>query len=88
MLLDGGAVAVDGALDLADALAGSTDVHGCYARYWVSYAAGRWATEEEQPLVVRLGEASLGGDLPIVDLVVQVVTSRPFRTRSTQELDP
>ncbi len=86
--LDGASIPVDGALALADALADSAGVHGCYARYWVSYAAGRWATEEEQPLVVRLGEASLDDELSIVELVVQVVKSRPFRTRSTQELDP
>jgi hypothetical protein len=86
--LDGAAVPVNGALELADALASSAGVHGCYARYWVSYAAGRWATEEEQPLVARLGAASLDEDLSIVELVVQIVKSRPFRTRSTQELDP
>lgn len=86
--LDGGSVAVDGALALADALARSPEVHGCYARYWVSYAAGRWATDEEAPLVARLGTASLDEDLAIVELVVNVVTSRPFRTRSIEELEP
>lgn len=86
--LDGAAIPVNGALELAEALAGSAGVHGCYARYWVSYAAGRWATEEEQPLVARLGASSLDDELSIVELVVQVVKSRPFRTRSTQELDP
>jgi hypothetical protein len=86
--LDDGVIAVDGAVALADALAASPEVHACYARYWVSYAAGRWTTDEEAPLVARLGSTSLDEQLSIIDLVVEVVVSRPFRARSTTELEP
>lgn len=88
LTLDGEAIAIDGALAMADALADSDEVHACYARYWVSYAAGRWATDEELPLVERLGVASHDDQLAVVDMIAALVGSRPFRTRSLEELDP
>jgi hypothetical protein len=79
-------VSVKDALDLADALANTQAVHECYARHWVEFLSGRPAATEDEALVTRLGKLSQGGQLPIVDLVVEVVTGVGFVTRHPEEL--
>lgn len=80
------AVAVDGALELADALAASVDVHGCYAKHWIEMLNGRAATTADAPIQERLGAASQRGELSIRALITALVTSPAFLTRSTEEL--
>jgi hypothetical protein len=78
--LDDGPVRVSGALELAQSMADSEAVHACYAKHWVEFAFGRAEAREDEPLVSRLGALSRGGS-PIRDLILEVVLSRPFRTR-------
>ncbi|WP_226993986.1 DUF1592 domain-containing protein [Myxococcus hansupus] len=82
----GQTVQVRDALDLADALAAQEVVHTCYAQHWVEYLHGRPFAHEDMPLVERLGKLSQAGNLSIVDLVVEVVTSEGFVNRHPEEL--
>lgn len=84
--INGETVPVRDALDLADALAANEGVHACYAQHWVEYLHGRPFAHEDGPLVERLGKLSKAGNLPIVDLVVEVVTSEGFVNRHPEEL--
>lgn len=84
--LDGEEHSVTNALELIDVLADSPSVHACYLRHWVEFAAGRPALPEDDPLVTRLGTLSADDDASVKDLLVALVTSQPFLTRSTEEL--
>ncbi|MBC8069298.1 MAG: DUF1592 domain-containing protein [Deltaproteobacteria bacterium] len=86
VVLDGNDVAVDDALDLSEALAASPSVHECYLKHWVEYAHGRPLAPEDLPFTQRLGVDSQEGALPVKELLVELVTSRAFRNRATQEL--
>jgi len=84
--IDGVNVPVQNAVELAERLAESADVHDCYVKHWVEFAYGRPSAEEDEPLVTRLGEASLAEGLSMRDLFVALATSRAFLNRSTEEL--
>jgi len=86
VLLDGDRFAADNAFELIDALARSRSVHECYARQWVEFVNGRPSVESDQAFIERLGEASLAG-LSLKDILLDIVTSPSFRTRSVQELE-
>ena len=83
--LGDGAVPVDDAIDLAEALAEDEQVHRCYARHWMEFAMARPHDDEDDPLVDRLAQGSLD-DLSVKDLLVELTTSRPFLTRAIEEL--
>jgi len=85
VLLGGELVPVSDATDLVEALAGSAEVHGCYLGHWIEYALGRPSASEDKPLVERLSLDSLDG-VAVQDLLVALVTSRPFLSRATEEL--
>jgi hypothetical protein len=80
------AVPVMNALELADALAESADVHGCYVKHWIEALHGRAVTELDRPFYAMLGAASQRGELSVRDLIVQLVTSPAFLMRSDEEL--
>jgi hypothetical protein len=84
--IDGKEIAVNDALDLADAIAASADAHACYAQHWLEYAYGRPSTDVDAPIITRLGKGSTAGQLPIKDLVVALVKTESFLTRSIEEL--
>jgi hypothetical protein len=86
VVLDGEPVPVANALALADALAASPSVHECYLQHWIEYANGRPAVEEDDPLIERLGEMSLGEQASVQGLLVELVTSKPFLSRAVEEL--
>jgi hypothetical protein len=80
--IDGAPTPVDDALQLADALAASPGVHECYARHWLEFGYGRPSAAEDDGLVARLGAASAGGSLSIKQLIVALVETEAFLTRS------
>jgi hypothetical protein len=82
----GAPVDVANALELADALAASVDVHSCYTKHWIEQLNGRAVTSADDALRERLGEASARGEITIRELIAALVTSPAFLTRSTQEL--
>ncbi|MDH5675462.1 MAG: DUF1592 domain-containing protein [Myxococcales bacterium] len=83
--IDGMPTAVDDALGLIDALAGSEGAHQCYSKHWMEFLLGRHVTVADRPLRARLGAQSQEG-LSVKQLLRETVTSRPFLHRSTEEL--
>jgi len=83
--LQGGVVPVDGATDLAEALAEDEGVHTCYAKHWLEFAMARPYTEADEALAKRLGTGSLE-DMSVKEMLVELAVSRPFLTRSAQEM--
>lgn len=79
-------VNVANALELADALAASVDVHSCYTKHWIEQLNGRAATSADDAVRERLAGASVRGEVSIRELIAALVTSPPFLTRSTEEL--
>lgn len=80
-MIGGDMVPVQDALELTEQMANLPTVHACFAEHWVSYAFGQPAKDEDDTLVARLGAASMEG-ASIRDLVVEIVKSRPFRSRT------
>lgn len=83
-LLDGATFAVDGPLDLMDAMAASRAVHECYARHWLERTLGRNYRSEDIGLIQRLGARSRDG-ASIRELLVELVTSPAFTHRLPEE---
>ncbi len=84
-LIDDQNVPVQNALELADVLADSKNVHECYAQYWVEYSFGRKGLDADVGVVRHLGELSKNGQ-SIEELIVSLVTTPAFRNRSTVEM--
>lgn len=77
---------VPDALGLMDAMAASPDIHACYAQHWIEYAAGRNTTGADNPMIDRLGSASLEDQQSLRDLLVALTTSPAFLNRAAEEL--
>ncbi|HEY8427078.1 MAG TPA: DUF1585 domain-containing protein, partial [Sandaracinaceae bacterium] len=86
--IDGVPTPVNDATDLAEALADSQWAHECYVQHWIEYALGRRTAPEDAALVAELAGRSRDGELSVRELVVAIVTSRAFLTRSVQEVSP
>jgi hypothetical protein len=74
------------AVELADVMAGEQATHRCYAGYWLEYLYGRRRTRVDDLLVRRVGDASRDGRASVRDVIVALVASPAFRTRSRVEL--
>lgn len=65
--------------DLMRILAGSAQVHTCYAKHVTSYAFGRDVVEGDRALLESLGKVSQSQSLK--DLILALVGDPAFRTR-------
>jgi hypothetical protein len=83
--LSSGPVPVDSAVDVAEALAADMGVHTCYAKHWLEFAMARPYAEADKPLTERLATGSLD-DLGVKELLIELAVSRPFLTRSAEEM--
>lgn len=72
VLLDDAQVEVGSAVDLAEALAASRQVHDCFSGHLVSYALGRPRIDGDGELVTSLGALSLEQTVSFRDLMVEV----------------
>lgn len=88
VLLDGDTVPVANAVELADVLAASEDVHKCYASHWIQYANGRPTAEQDEVLATRLARTSIKDGLPVKELLVELVMSPSFTNRALEEVQP
>lgn len=84
-MIDGEATDVADAIELALALAGSDDVHACYARHWIEFAHGRPADDADEVVEQHLAAASLSGG-GVQDLLLELVQTRAFLARAQEEL--
>jgi hypothetical protein len=85
-LIGGEATDVADALELAERLAESDAVHACYLQHLLEYSLGREREDVDDPLIDRLAMQSVQDDAAIEELIVGLVTSRSFLTRSAEEL--
>lgn len=84
--LDGNQVAVTGAQDLIANLTTSPQVHDCYSSYWLEFAYGRGTTSNDTVIYERLGDASVKNEMNLKKMLVALVQSEAFMTRSVTEL--
>lgn len=72
--------------ELAERLAGSTDVEDCVSIQWFRYATGRWEASADACSILDIRErfTASGGDMTA--LAVAIATSVPFRSRSPEAL--
>jgi hypothetical protein len=82
--LEGNPTVAD-AVELAHALASSQQVHECYAKHLLEFAFGRLSTKEDQGLIEQAAKSSKDENKAVKELVVQLVSSQPFLTRSREE---
>jgi hypothetical protein len=81
-----GAASYDGAAELARLMVEQLSTHECYAGHWLQFLYGRRQMSSDATLVGRLGEASQAG-LSIREMILELVTSRAFVTRTSTELE-
>jgi hypothetical protein len=82
-----GAKSYDGAGEFSKAVAEAEQSHLCYSRYWLEYLYGRDKKTEDATLLTELAGMSKKG-ASVQDLVVALVTSDTFLTRSPVEVKP
>ena len=76
------------AVEFSQIMAKSIDAHECHARHLVEYLYGRVPSQNDEPLVRRLGWRSLHEGLSVKDLIVEAVISPAFLSRTAQEVKP
>jgi hypothetical protein len=76
----------DGAVELAQRLAGSEQVQACVAQQWFRFALGRLETEDDQCAFDHMTEAFDASDHDVRSLVRTIVLSDSFRFRRVDEL--
>ena len=79
-------VRVSDGIELSAALAELEETHACYAEQLLEFAYGRRATDGDSPLVYRAAVRSMEGN-PLRALLLELVTSRSFRTRAASEIE-
>jgi hypothetical protein len=79
-----GAETYDGPIEWSRTLAASRQAHECYVRHWLEFGFGRQYAQGDAPLVQRVADASRQTDLPVKQLLVQLVQSPSFRTRISE----
>jgi hypothetical protein len=83
---DGKLESYKNASEFASLTAASDQANSCYARYWLQFAFGRDLQPEDQPQVDALASLSQGGG-SARDLIVELLTSPSFTTRTTKPED-
>jgi hypothetical protein len=81
-LIDGVPTPVSDAIEFAERLAGSRDVHRCMVGRIIEFAQGRKLLPEDKELASQIGEASLSEGLSFRELFVKIATSRAFLYRA------
>lgn len=74
----------DGAVEFARVMSGQFDVHRCYGEHWLEYTYGRATSSDDDALLYRVALASRRGELDVLELLTELVTSPSFTHRSTQ----
>lgn len=80
-------VEVTGGVELSQAVADSPHAHRCYAQRLLEFGFGRPLAGVDAPLTFRMAEGSLGGEMSVRDLAVELATSRTIRLRTVENLE-
>jgi len=78
----------DGAVELADALAGSTQVQECVSSQWFRFAYNRTVTQEDSCSVEQLNDVFRSSGFNIKGLLVTLTQTNAFLYRRAVELEP
>ena len=65
-------------------MADSRTVHDCYTRQWFRYAFGRNETADDEPMIEALQQGFWEADGNVIELIVNLAGSYPFRHRRAQ----
>ncbi|HEY3494599.1 MAG TPA: DUF1592 domain-containing protein [Polyangiaceae bacterium] len=82
--LDGTLLDFEGASELVDALAQSSEARSCYASGWLSFAYGRDLVSEDDPAKTEVGVAGRG----VREIMAAVALTKAFRKRAPNEVGP
>jgi len=77
----------DGAVELADALAGSTQVQECVASQWFRFAYNRTVTQEDSCSVDQLNDVFRASNFNVKALLVALTQTNAFLYRRAVELE-
>ena len=77
----------DGAVELADALAGSTQVQECVASQWFRFAYNRTVTQEDSCSVEQLNDVFRASNFNVKALLVALTQTNAFLYRRAVELE-
>jgi hypothetical protein len=75
---------VNNAVELMNKMADSRTVHDCYTRQWFRYAFGRNETADDEPMIEALQQGFWDADGNVIELIVNLAGSYPFRHRRAQ----
>lgn len=77
-----GEFSFSGPVELGQVLAGSRQVHDCYAEHWTRYALGRELGDADETELTKIKDSfwRSGGDVP--ELLVSIATSPLFRSQT------
>jgi len=78
----------DGAVELASALAGSTQVQECVSSQWFRFAYNRTVTSEDSCSVEQLNDVFRSSDFNIRALLVALTQTNAFLYRRAVDLEP
>jgi hypothetical protein len=78
----------DGAIELASALAGSTQVQECVSSQWFRFAYNRTVTQEDSCSVEQLNDVFRSSNFNIRALLVALTQTNAFLYRRAVELEP
>ncbi|MFZ5894816.1 MAG: DUF1592 domain-containing protein [Myxococcota bacterium] len=76
---------VSNAIELAQALVASKQVHECYAKHLLEFTLGRLSGAEDEALIKQLAQSSQAQGMSIKELETQIVSSPSFLSRAVKE---
>lgn len=79
--IDGIATPINGAVELANAIAGSEQAHACYAGHWAEYLYGRVVNRETDNQLVQQGGWLSNDQESAQNLIVNLLATDAFLTR-------
>jgi hypothetical protein len=79
--IDGNAMPINGAVELANAIAGSEQAHACYAGHWAEYLYGRVVSRETDNQLVQQGGWLSHDQESAQNLIVNLLATDAFLTR-------
>jgi hypothetical protein len=78
----------DGAIELASALAGSTQVQECVASQWFRFAYNRTVTPEDTCSIEQLNDVFVSSNFNVKELLVALTQTNAFLYRRSVDLGP
>jgi hypothetical protein len=79
--IDGKDVPINGAVELANAIASSDQAHACYAQHWAEYLYGRVVTRETDNQLVQQGGWLSHDKESAQNLIINLLATDAFLTR-------